>query len=288
MKKSVFGLFMTFCLPVVLLLSFIHAVAQQVTPVQTTPAQAPTTYVTAFHHPYTVANTHSHNDYEQATPFWLAWQAQFGSIEADIFWLNGQMLVGHSLEEIKSGRTLEEYYLKPLLSCLQKNNGHPYADTTRQLQMLIDVKTDSIATLNALIDLLKKYPPLVNTPSVHWVISGRRPIPSLYISYPSFIEFDGILRDEYSPAALSRIVMMSDDLHHYTRWNGLMSIPAADLPALQQAISRSHRLEKPVRLWNAPDFPDAWTELIKLQVDYINTDHIRQLADFLRSLPARE
>jgi len=91
---------------------------------------------------YTVANTHSHNDYEQATPFWLAWQAQFGSIEADIFWLNGQMLVGHSLEEIKSGRTLEEYYLKPLLSCLQKNNGHPYADTARQLQLLIDVKTD--------------------------------------------------------------------------------------------------------------------------------------------------
>ena len=200
MKKSVFGLFIGFCLPAVLL-PFINVVAQQATP-----AQAPTTHAAASEvqtvvvmdgrHPYTVANTHSHNDYEQATPFWLAWQQQFGSIEADIFWQNGQMLVGHSLEEIKSGRTLEEYYLKPLVSCLLKYNGHPYADTTRQLQMLIDVKTDSIATLNALIDLLKKFPALVNTPSVHWVISGRRPLPTLYTSYPSFIEFDGILHDE--------------------------------------------------------------------------------------------
>jgi alkaline phosphatase len=268
-------------------ISSADAIAQQAAP---TPASAqpsatgrtqPALQLMDGHHPYTVANTHSHNDYEQATPFWLAWGQQFGSIEADIFWLNGQMLVGHNLEEIKNGRTLEEYYLKPLLSCLQKNNGHPYADTTRELQMLIDVKTDSIATLNALIGLLKKYPPLVNTPSIHWVISGRRPIPSLYTSYPSFIEFDGILRDEYSTEALSRIVMMSDDLHHYTHWNGLTNIPAADLPALQQVISRAHALKKPVRLWDAPDFPNAWTQLMQLQVDFINTDHIHQLADFL-------
>jgi len=235
------------------------------------------------HHPYTVANTHSHNDYEQATPFWLAYGQQFGSIEADIWWVGGKMLIGHNTEEIKSGRTLDEYYLKPLLSCILKNNGHPYADTARQLSMLIDVKTDSIATLDALMDLLKKYPLLVNTASIRWVISGRRPVPSLFISYPSFISFDGVLHSDYSPEALTKIVMMSDDLHYYTHWNGLTTIPAADLPALQQAITRSHGLQKPVRFWDAPDFPQAWSQLIKLQVDYLNTDHIRQLADFLRS-----
>jgi alkaline phosphatase len=271
MKKTVFPSFIAFCLSAALLGSFGDAVAQH------------TVSIMDGRHTYTVANTHSHNDYEQATPFWLAWRQQFGSIEADIFWQNGQMLVGHNLEEIKNGRTLEEYYLKPLLSCLAKNNGHPYADTTRQLQMLIDVKTDSLSTLSALIDLLKKFPPLVTTPFVHWVISGRRPLPSLYTSYPSFIEFDGVLHDEYSPEALGKIVMMSDDLHYYTHWNGLTNIPSADLPALQQAISRSHSLQKPVRFWDAPDFPQAWSRLIKLQVDYLNTDHIRQLADFLRN-----
>src|SRR4051812_7321262 len=34
---------------------------------------------------YTVANAHSHNDYEQPTPSWTAYNEGFGSIEADIF-----------------------------------------------------------------------------------------------------------------------------------------------------------------------------------------------------------
>jgi alkaline phosphatase len=38
---------------------------------------------------YTIANTHSHNDYEQPIPFWTAYNAQFGSIEADIFLIDG-------------------------------------------------------------------------------------------------------------------------------------------------------------------------------------------------------
>ncbi len=264
------------------------AAAQQAPSVHPYPIDPTAPALMDGHRRYTMANTHSHNDYEQATPFWLAYGQQFGSIEADIFWLDGKMLVGHSLEEIKSGRTLEEYYLKPLLSCLQKNSGHPYADTTRQLQMLIDVKTDSIATLNALIDLLKRYPPLANTRSVKWVITGRRPPSSLFTSYPLFISFDGILHDDYSPEALGKIVMMSDDLHYYTHWNGLTNIPSEEKNAIQAAISRSHRLQKPVRFWDAPDFPQAWTQLIRLQVDFINTDHIRQLADFLRTAPPSE
>lgn len=34
---------------------------------------------------YTVANAHSHNDYEQPNPFFEAYGEQFGSIEAAIF-----------------------------------------------------------------------------------------------------------------------------------------------------------------------------------------------------------
>lgn len=237
------------------------------------------------HRPYTVANTHSHNDYEQPTPFWMAYQEQFGSIEADIFWLNGQLIVAHSLRETQAGRTLEEYYIKPLQSCLLKNGGHPFADTSRQLQMMIDIKTDSIATLNALIELLKKYPAVINTPFVKWVISGNRPTPSLFTSYPSFIWFDGVLHSNYSKEELSRVAMLSDDLRHYTRWDGQTEVPAADWKTLQEAVSHSHSLGIPVRFWDAPDFPHAWDQLIHLQVDYINTDHIAQLAAYLKEHP---
>jgi alkaline phosphatase len=233
---------------------------------------------------YTVANTHSHNDYEQSNPFWMAWQAQFGSIDADIWLVNGTLLVGHNREEIKSGRTLEEYYVKPLASCIQRNNGHPYADTIRQLQILIDVKADSVAALNALISLLDKYPVLESTPSVKWVISGNRPSPDLYTTYPAFITFDGELHRQYSSAALSKISMMSDNLHFYSHWLGTVPMPAADKKAILDAVNQAHELHLPVRFWEAPDTPAAWDQLMQLHVDFINTDHIRELATYLNGL----
>jgi alkaline phosphatase len=233
---------------------------------------------------YTVANTHSHNDYEQSAPFWAAWQQQFGSIEADIWLVGGKVLIGHDREEIRSGRTLEEFYVKPLLACIEKNRGYPYSDSSRHLQILIDVKADSVATLAALIALLDKYPALEHCSCLKWVISGNRPAPSLYTTYPPFIAFDGILHARYTPDELSRIAMMSDDLRHYTRWDSRTGIPDAGLDSLKQAITNSHALHLPVRLWDAPDFPGAWHQLIQLQVDYLNTDHIAELAAYLNSL----
>ncbi|HLX67930.1 MAG TPA: hypothetical protein VKR41_13065 [Puia sp.] len=183
---------------------------------------------------YTLTNAHSHNDYEQPTPFWTAYNAQFGSI-----------------------------------------------DSNRRLQMLIDVKADSTAVLDSLIALLGKYPNLTQTPSLTWVISGNRPDPSMYASYPQYIAFDGILLHEYSSAALSRIVMMSDDLQTYTHWEGTGGISAADRRRILAAIAWAHALHQPVRFWDAPDFPHAWQQLMQLRVDFINTDHIEELAEYL-------
>jgi alkaline phosphatase len=233
---------------------------------------------------YTVANTHSHNDYEQAAPFWAAWQQRFGSIEADIWLIHGRVIIGHDTNEIKAGRTLEEYYVKPLAACIEKNHGYPYADTSRRLSILIDVKEDSVAALAALVALLDRYPALEHCSSLKWVISGNRPDPSRYTSYPTFIAFDGILHAQYTPEELSRIAMMSDDLRHYTRWDSRTGIPDTGLDTLRAAIGRSHAQSLPVRLWDAPDFPAAWRQLMQLRVDYLNTDHIAELAAYLNSL----
>ena len=143
---------------------------------------------------YTTSNAHSHNDYEQKSPFWWAYQAGFGSIEADIFLLRGgKLLVAHDSAELTRNMGLETTYLQPLIACLQKHQGYPYADRSKKLQMLIDVKTDALTTLDKLIALLKKYPVLVECPAVSWVITGNRPDQLLFKNYPSFIRFDGEL-----------------------------------------------------------------------------------------------
>ena len=244
---------------------------------------------TSFAQPtsYTVANAHSHNDYEQPVPLYTAYHEGFGSIEADIFWHNGKLLVAHDTNELALHRTLEELYLKPLQVFVEKNKGHIYADSSRRLQLMIDIKTEADTTLSKLVELLQKYPLLTQCASLQIAISGNRPDVAAYTSYPAFIGFDGELNKDYPAAALSRIVMLSADLKKCTQWNGKGIIPAPQWDTLHRLVTRAHALKKPVRFWATPDFTNAWYQLIRLQVDYINTDSIKALADFLRKLPAR-
>lgn len=239
-----------------------------------------TTHAQSRH--YTVANAHSHNDYEQPVPFHTAYEARFGSIEADIFLHQGALIVAHDSSELPLHRTLEEYYIRPLAGCIEKNKGNVFADGSRQLQMMIDIKSDSIATLNELIGLIRKYPMLMNSRSLKWVISGNRPAESLFSSYPSFIWFDGVLSQQYSKQALKKIAMLSDNIRNYVSGNALTT---AEWQRLQHAVSEAHRLKKPVRFWGTPDNMDTWDKLMQLQVDYINTDNIAALTTYLNEGP---
>lgn len=246
------------------------------------------TCVSSFAQPlvYTTSNAHSHNDYKQSIPFYKAYNAGFGSIEADIFLKDDQLIVAHAASEINTVNTLQKLYLQPLDSFVQQHNGYPYADTSKPLQLLIDLKTNAIPTLQKLVDVLKQYPKLINSTKVNFVITGNRPDQSLFDTYPSFISFDGDLDKTYSHKTLSRIKMLSSDLESYTQWNGKGIPTISDKNKLETAISKAHALHKTVRFWAAPDFINAWIVLMKLKVDYINTDHIDSLATFINNLSA--
>ncbi|HEY4151297.1 MAG TPA: phosphatidylinositol-specific phospholipase C/glycerophosphodiester phosphodiesterase family protein [Chitinophagaceae bacterium] len=232
---------------------------------------------------YTTANAHSHNDYEQKTPFFLAYDATFGSIEADIFLHNDSLIVGHTPADLVYKRTLQSLYLDPLLEKVKLNKGNPYKDPARKLQMMIDVKTGGVVTLGRLVEVLKQYPALIHSKNIQFAISGNRPPDSSFTSWPSFIWFDGELYKHYSDASLSKIVMLSDNIKRYTRWNGRDSLPAPDDALLDSIIRKAHELKKTVRFWDAPDMPAAWDIFTRLHVDYINTDHIQELSAWFKN-----
>ena len=56
---------------------------------------------------YTVADAHSHNDYKNNIPFLRAYEKGFGSIEADVYAVNGQLMVAHDKKEISAKRSLK-------------------------------------------------------------------------------------------------------------------------------------------------------------------------------------
>ncbi len=233
------------------------------------------------------AEAHSHNDYLQKFPFWQAYHAGFGSIEADIFLQDGKLMVAHTIKEIESTRTLEELYLKPLQASVRKNNGQVYSDSSRHLQLLIDLKTAAIPTLEVLLNELKRYPELIVCKTLQFVITGNRPAVESYIQYPSWLLFDGELSLPYSPPALSKIALFSDNFANYTKWNGKGKLPQNEKNKISNAIALAHRQHKKIRFWNAPDIVNSWYHYLDMEVDFINTDHIELLSGFLQTLPNR-
>lgn len=236
---------------------------------------------------YTTLNAHSHNDYEQKTPFFLAYNARFGSIEADIWAIDGELFVAHDRNQVKAERTIESLYLLPIVKLFRENGGRAWKDSHASFQLLIDLKTGVEPTLTLLVNKLKKYPevfdPAVNPHAVRITITGNRPGPEKFRDYPPFLFFDGNLKMKYNPEQLKRVGLYSENLASLTSWRGTQPMPAGEEKRLTQLIDSVHGIHQTIRFWNAPDTPDAWKVLMKLKVDYINTDHIPELEGYLKN-----
>jgi alkaline phosphatase len=241
----------------------------------------------SFAQKLTANHLHSHNDYKQNIPFLTAYYAGAGSIEADVYLLNGKLYVAHERNEIAEDRTLDELYLKPLAALFHKNGNKPYANTSKRLQLVIDIKEDHLHVIPQLLKYLAPYQDVFNaannTHAVKIVLSGSMPAPAHYGNYPNYISFDGRPNIVYQPNELKRIAMISDNLATYTTWNGKGALTAPDSLKLKTLINAAHAYKKPFRLWATQDSPNTWIQLEKLGADWINTDHPQQVHDFLEN-----
>ena len=232
---------------------------------------------------YSVNNAHSHNDYQQTMPFNRAYQEGFGSMEADVYLVNGNLLIAHSPAELDAQKSFESLYLLPIRQSIRENKGTIFSDKSKSLQLLIDIKSNAIATLDALVLILKKYPEIIHNKKIRIVISGNRPEETKYTTYPSFIYFDGRLNKIYDKETLRKVALLSDDFTRHSKWKGSGPLPEEDKKILSKLISQAHQLKKPIRFWASPDNPESWQEQISLGIDFINTDRITDLSLFLQS-----
>ncbi|WP_207421164.1 alkaline phosphatase [Desertivirga brevis] len=233
---------------------------------------------------YNINRGHSHNDYEQDLPFLRAYHAGIGSIEADVFVRNGKLLVAHEEKSIDPSRTLDSLYLKPISRYFRTNKGRIYADTSRSLQLVIDLKDNYKKVMPVLIQSLKAYrdvfdPEQAQHP-VRIVLSGDIPPPAVFSDFPDYIFFDGRPAITYSGDQLKRVGMISDALGSYSSWNGKGTPTPQDLEKLRAVVTKAHQLGKPFRFWATKDNPTSWMQLENLGADWIGTDHPDKLGEF--------
>ena len=86
---------------------------------------------------------YAHNDYNHKRPLADALDCGFCSVEADIFLVDGKLLVAHKQEEVRPERTLEALYLAPLRRRVRANGGRVYRGGPT-VTLMIDFKFNRI------------------------------------------------------------------------------------------------------------------------------------------------
>ncbi|MBL1082882.1 phosphatidylinositol-specific phospholipase C/glycerophosphodiester phosphodiesterase family protein [Streptomyces actinomycinicus] len=243
---------------------------------------------------------HAHNDYAHPRPLSDALDHRFGSVEADIFLVGDQLLIGHDASELDPARTLESLYLEPLCARVRAGHGSVYRGWRRPLQLLVDIKTEGSSTYLELDRHLRRYPHLftryahgrVHPGPVTAVVSGDRAARAPMAAQTERRAFyDGRLSDLGGSAPADFISLISDNWTQNFTWTGQGTFPDAERQKLHGITGAARARGQQVRFWATPDTPgparDAlWTELLAAGVDYLNTDDLAGLETFLDSHPS--
>jgi len=238
--------------------------------------------------PTPLPRAHAHNDYEHSRPLLDALDHGFCSVEADIFLTRAGLLVAHDPINLRTERTLEALYLEPLRERVEEHGGKVYPHAA-PFYLMIDVKTDAEATYRALEPLLARYADMltvtrdgkVQPQAVTIILSGNRAQESIAAQSVRYVAIDGRPEDldRHPPAEL--VPWISDRWGSLFSWNGEGPMPTDQREKLDSLVRRAHGQGRKVRFWATSEKPELWTTLVAADVDFINTDRLDELREFL-------
>lgn len=237
--------------------------------------------------PQYLAHSHAHNDYEHPRPLIDSLSLGFASIEADVWLVDGELCVAHDRAKIDPTRRLDNLYLDPLLQRFMHNEGKLYA-TGQTLILLVDIKSEAEATYRALHQLLTKYRVMLEAsdgktdPAIRVIVSGNRAIDLIRVDKERLVGVDGRLKDLQAKVDPLLMPLISDNYRLHFRYVGVGEMSSEERAKLRDYVAKVHQSGARLRFWGTPENDSLWRVLRDEKVDFIGTDQLKQLADFLR------
>lgn len=247
--------------------------------------------------PRPLRHAHAHNDYLHPRPLYDALAHGFTSVEADVFLVDGELLVAHDPAGLDPRRTLAALYLDPLRALVRAGRGSVHPHHRAPLQLLIDIKADGVAAYRELDRQLARHRSLftryhhgrVRPGAVTAVISGDRAARVPMEAQRTRLAFyDGRLDDLGTASPASFTPLISANWTQSFGWLGAGPFPRAERDRLRTLVTAAHREGRRIRFWATPDLPGpereaVWSELLAAGVDHLNTDDLAGLERFLRA-----
>ncbi|KAF8486716.1 hypothetical protein JB92DRAFT_2799120 [Gautieria morchelliformis] len=269
-------------------------------------------YPTSFTQNIVPKAIHSHNDYWRDVPLLTALSFGVASVEADVWLVNGTLMIGHERAALTKDRTFDSLYIQPLVTIInQANPKEPFtADQTVPngvfdtasgvpLQLLVDIKTDGVQTLPFVLSALE---PLrsagflttfanstLTLRPVTVVGTGNSPLEPIKALEPRDLFFDAPLTElsvqtnttwtpELSPIA-------STDYATAVGWSGIGNISAAQKANITKFVHDAQSRGIASRFWDTPGWPifarnAIWQELLDDGAFWLNADDLEAASSF--------
>ncbi len=246
---------------------------------------------TLVHSQAPLTNAHAHNDYEHEQPLFDALSYGFTSVEADVHLVEGKLYVSHNHPlKKKNKQQLKALYLEPLKKLVKQNGGRVYPGDEGTFYLMIDLKTEAETTYAVLYQQLKAYQSMLTTiengqyrkGAVTIFLSGNRPIEKVLNEPLVLATLDGRPSDLGKGYTAEVMPVISDQYSKHLKWRGNGAMPEEEWQKLQDLVHQVHHEGKKLRLWASPEKLEVWEKLYEAGVDFINTDQLALLAQFLK------
>lgn len=233
---------------------------------------------------------HGHNDYLQPVPLKKALELGLGSIEADIYLVDGELRVGHERWQLRPGKTLESLYLDPLRAAAKSG---PLRADGEPLVLLVDIKADGAKVYRHLREVLATYGDIltrfvdgrIEPGAVTILLSGNRPQATVASETDRYCALDGRMRDLTGkhPPRVDLVPWVSGSWREISDWTGSDDLMQDELHRVTALLRQAHRQGRKIRFWAAPDRKEAWGAFFDLGIDLICTDQPKNAVRWLRA-----
>ncbi len=230
---------------------------------------------------------HAHNDYEHTHPLLDALKNRFYSVEADIWLVDDKIMVSHDQGDYKGN--LRELYLDPLQKRVREHQS--VHDDSEPFYLWLDIKDARKELRPVLHNLLQEYQDMltvftkekIKRNPVTVILTGDASSKRAYVKeYATRLACrDSNTYKADDPPADHKWRYYALNWNNEFEWNGEGTIPEKDYEKLLGIIEDIHNKDRQIRFYATPDKPSYWKLALQTGIDFINSDLLPDLNEFL-------
>lgn len=213
------------------------------------------------------------------------------NFEVDVVPIYGELFVTVTMPDSAnhSKPTLAQAYLLPLFSQFKKNNGTIIPGDKQTSFLILNIGFDEQSVLQLLREDLQAMNNMIKYKSndewhngnLQLLIKNCKKKTTKSEEKNRLVGITGSLKDTTSTLSADVMPLIELSFSELTDWNGIGNLPFQSYLAIKNMVSSIHKSGRKISITDCPKSDEAWSVLLKTEVDFICTIYAQELQEFI-------